>query len=43
MKTETGLTIVHEGARVNVYTPKELRDLEAQTKWWKKAIKTLLA
>lgn len=30
MKTQTGLTIIHDGARINVYTPQELQDLNKQ-------------
>ncbi len=28
MKTTTGLTIIHDGNRVNVYTKNELKELE---------------
>ena len=41
-KTKTGLYISHEGARVHVYTPEELRTKQEQSKWWKSALKTLI-
>tara|TARA_R110000803_G_scaffold77421_5_gene142292 strand:+ start:1027 stop:1155 length:129 start_codon:yes stop_codon:yes gene_type:complete len=28
MKTKTGLTIIHDGERVNVYTPQEIEALK---------------
>ena len=28
MKTKTGLTIIHDGNRVNVYTKQEIEELE---------------
>jgi hypothetical protein len=33
MKTTTGLTIIHDGKRVNVYTKKEIENLESQSKF----------
>ncbi len=33
MKTTTGLTIIHDGKRVNVYTKKEIEALESQSKF----------
>ncbi len=33
MKTTTGLTIIHDGKRVNVYTKKEIENFESQTKF----------
>ena len=33
MKTTTGLTIIHDGNRVNVYTKKEIKNLESQSKF----------
>ncbi|AGO48559.1 hypothetical protein Phi18:3_gp047 [Cellulophaga phage phi18:3] len=31
-QTKTGLTIIHSGARVNVYTAKELKELNEKNK-----------
>jgi|TARA_Y100000052_G_scaffold15567_1_gene15249 hypothetical protein len=33
MKTTTGLTIIHDGKRVNVYTKQEIENFESQTKF----------
>lgn len=33
MKTTTGLTIIHDGKRVNVYTKQEMKNFESQTKF----------
>jgi|TARA_R110002110_G_scaffold252864_2_gene468693 hypothetical protein len=33
MKTKTGLTIIHDGERVNVYTPQEIEALKNQNKF----------
>lgn len=32
MKTKTGLTIIHNGSRVEVYTEKELRQLQQENR-----------
>lgn len=42
MKTKTGLHIIHEGARVHVYTEREFKNKQEQLKWWKVALKSLL-
>jgi len=35
MKTKTGLTIIHDGKRVNVYTDKEFKKLNEKSKFEK--------
>ena len=42
MKTKTGLIIIHQGARVQVYTEREFKNKKEQEKWWKAALKTIL-
>ncbi|QDP54273.1 MAG: hypothetical protein Unbinned5434contig1000_20 [Prokaryotic dsDNA virus sp.] len=41
MKTTTGLTIIHDGNRVNVYTKEELKELENKN-IFEKTLKSVL-
>ena len=41
MKTTTGLTIIHDGNRVNVYTKDELKELENKN-IFEKTLKSVL-
>lgn len=41
MKTKTGLTIIHDGNRVNVYTKEELKELENKN-IFEKTLKSVL-
>lgn len=43
MKTQTGLTIIHNGNRVEVYTDKELRKLNEKSKFQKYVTSVLSA
>lgn len=43
MKTITGLTIIHDGNRVNVYTEKELKKLNEKSEFKKTVLRALNA
>ncbi len=41
MRTETGLYIIHNGKRVEVYNERELKQYYARKTWWAKAAKLI--